>query len=145
LYLASGSTVFSYFADDQALAWTYPEEPQANKLFYAAPSVESDLVIFGDYGVTGSFFSPGVTVSVYAVENINDGGTAPEKWIESGNSEEDIRTAVGDAAKNTLNGWFKNITAGQRLGEIVISVLDDISGTSLQQTISQVEGWIYGG
>jgi hypothetical protein len=72
-------------------------------------------------------------------------GTDIEKWIESGNSEEDIRTAVGDAAKNTLNGWFKNITAGQRLGEIVISVLDDISGTSLQQTISQVEGWIYGG
>ncbi len=90
LYLANGPTVFSYFADNQALAWTYPAETQANKLFYAAPSVQDDRVVFGDYGVTGGFFSPGVTVSVYAVEDTVDGGTPPELWIQSADFNDKI-------------------------------------------------------
>jgi putative ATP-dependent endonuclease of the OLD family len=66
------------------------------------------------------------------------------KWIDNGNSEESIRSAVGIAAKETLSGWFKNISAGERLGKIVTSAFDDINGTPLQKSISQIEGWIYG-
>lgn len=90
VYLANGPTVFSYFADDQALAWTYPAESQANQLFYAAPSIEEDRVIIGDYGVAGGFFSPGVTVSVYALENVEDGGPAPEEWTQSADINDKI-------------------------------------------------------
>jgi hypothetical protein len=71
-------------------------------------------------------------------------GTDINTWIENGNSEESIRSAVGIAAKKTLNGWFKNITAGERLGKIVVSALNDISGTPLNKSICQIEGWIYG-
>lgn len=83
LYLANGPTVYSYFADDQTLAWSYPEKPQASLLFYAAPSVESERVIIGDYGAAGGFLSPSVTVSVYAVEDVDTGGLAPTEWIRS--------------------------------------------------------------
>jgi outer membrane protein assembly factor BamB len=90
LYLANGTTVFSYFADGQKLAWTFPAESKANQQFFAAPSVQEDRVIFGDYGVPGGFFSPGVTVSIYAVENIDDGGAAPEEWVQSADFNDKI-------------------------------------------------------
>jgi outer membrane protein assembly factor BamB len=90
LYLANGTSVSSYFADDQSLAWSYPAEPQANKLFFAAPSIEGDRVIFGDYGVAGGFLSPSVTVSVYAVENVDNGGVAPEEWTQSADINDKI-------------------------------------------------------
>lgn len=90
LYLANGSTVTVYFADNQEIAWSFPAEPKANQQFYAAPSVDDDRVIFGDYGVPGGFLSPGVTVSLYAVENIDDGGAAPEEWVQSADFNDKI-------------------------------------------------------
>lgn len=90
LYLANGSTVFSFFADTQAEAWTFPAEPQANQQFFAAPSKEGDRVVFGDYGVPGGFFSPGVTVSVYAVEDVDDGGSAPQEWVQTADIDDKI-------------------------------------------------------
>ena len=83
LYLADGAEVTAYFADSQQLAWKYPAEAKANLQFYAAPSVQEDRVIIGDYGAAGGVFSPGVTVSVYALENSDNGGTAPELWTNN--------------------------------------------------------------
>ena len=77
-------------------------------------------------------------------KSINALGPDLNKWIANGNSETEIRAAVGDAAKNTLKGWFKNISAGERLGRVVVSALSDIPGSSLQQTVNHIEGWIYG-
>lgn len=71
-------------------------------------------------------------------------GTDIQGWIDEGYSEESIRSVIGVAAKTTLGGWFKNINTGERLGEIVVSALNDISRTPLQKSISQIEGWIYG-
>ena len=77
--------------------------------------------------------------------SITSFGTEIQSWINEGLSKEKIRSAVGAAAKTTLNGgWFKNLNAGERLGEIVVSALDGINGTSLQKPISQIESWIYG-
>jgi hypothetical protein len=50
-------------------------------------------------------------------------GTDINKWIGNDNSEKSIRSAVGIAAKKTLSGWFKNISAGERLGKIVTSAI----------------------
>lgn len=111
LYLANGQSVVSYFAKDQTLAWSYPAEPAATRLFFAAPSVEGDRVIFGDYGVAGGFLSPSVTVSVYAVQNASDGGTAPEEWTQSADINDKIvapplqvgdRVFVGTADNHVL-------------------------------------------
>ena len=123
LYLASGTTVFSYFADDQTLAWTSPAEPKSNQLFYAAPSVEDDLVIFGDYGVAGNVLSlsPGVKVSVYAVEHVDDGGVAPEEWVQSADINDKIVAPplqVGDTVYlGTADNFVLalNATTGERL------------------------------
>ena len=85
LYLADGAEVKAYFAENQQLAWKYPAEAQANLQFYAAPSVQEDRIIIGDYGVAGNILSLdlGVTVSVYALEDTDSGGIAPELWTNS--------------------------------------------------------------
>lgn len=101
LYLADGAEVKAYFADNQQLAWKYPAEAQANLQFYAAPSVQEDRVVIGDYGAAGGFFSPGVVVSVYALENTDSGGTAPELWTNSAEVNDKIVASplqVGDTA-----------------------------------------------
>ncbi|MDX1415343.1 MAG: PQQ-binding-like beta-propeller repeat protein [Candidatus Promineifilaceae bacterium] len=90
LFLANGSTVSAYFADTQELAWTYPAEPNATLLFFAAPSLEGDRVVFGDYGAAGGFFSPSVTVSLYAVENTDSGGVPPEIWVDGEKADDKI-------------------------------------------------------
>jgi len=83
-------------------------------------------------------------ISTKLGKSINSLGAEIGKWIENGNSEEKIRSAVGIAAKKTLKGWFKNINAGERLGATVVSALNDISGTPLYKSINQIESWIYG-
>ncbi|MFN2141008.1 MAG: PQQ-binding-like beta-propeller repeat protein [Candidatus Promineifilaceae bacterium] len=85
LYLANGPTVTAYNAETQTLAWQYPgaDEAKPNLLFYAAPSVMGDRVVFGDYGAAGGMLNPKVTVSVYARENIDNGSTPPELWTAS--------------------------------------------------------------
>ncbi len=68
--------------------------------FYAAPSIEGDRVVFGDYGAAGGFFSPSVTVSIYAVENTDSGGTPPELWVDGEKADDKIVAPplqVGDA------------------------------------------------
>ncbi len=90
VYLANGSTVSAYFVDSQELAWSYPAEPNPSVLFFAAPSVQEERVVFGDYGAAGGFLSPNVTVSIYAVEDTNNGGTPQELWINSEQANDKI-------------------------------------------------------
>ncbi len=99
LYLADGAEVKAYFADTQELAWKYPAEAKASLQFYAAPSVQEDRVIIGDYGAAGGVFSPGVIVSVYALEDTDNGGAASELWINNAKFDDKIVASplqVGD-------------------------------------------------
>ena len=83
LYLANGPAVTAYDAGTQEIAWQFPgpnDEVKNGLQFYSAPSVQEDRVIFGDYGAAGGMLSPKVTVSVYARENVDSGGSAPELW-----------------------------------------------------------------
>ncbi len=68
LYLAYGSGVAAFNADSGQQLWQFPAEPRSNWLFYAPPVADNDQVYLGDYGVTGGFFSPGVTVSVFGLD-----------------------------------------------------------------------------
>ncbi len=63
-------------------------------------------------------------------------------WINTGACTElSIRQAVGFAAKK--HGWFKNVSAGIRLGEIVGSALPSISATPTGKLLGELMKWIY--
>lgn len=68
IYVAYGPGVLAYDVESQRTLWTFPTETRAGLFFYAAPSVQDERVIFGDYGVAGGMFSPTIRVSVYAVD-----------------------------------------------------------------------------
>ena len=88
VYLAFGPRVLAYNPATQAQSWIFPAEASTVQ-FYSAPSAEGDRVVFGDYGRPGGFFSPRVTVSIYAVENV-DSGTPRELWTNSESAADKI-------------------------------------------------------
>lgn len=81
VYLAFGPQVLAFDPEAQSHRWIYPAESSAVH-FYSAPSVAENRVIFGDYGRQGGMFSPRVTTSVYALEDV-DSGAPTELWINS--------------------------------------------------------------
>ena len=81
VYLAFGPRVVAYNPGTQAQSWIFPAEADAVQ-YYSAPSADEGQVVFGDYGRAGGFFSPRVTVSIYAVEN-DDSGTPRPLWTNS--------------------------------------------------------------
>ena len=52
------------------------------------------------------------------------------------------RRAIGAAAKNKTNPWFKDITRSERLAEIIAPCLDQIPNTPLAKTISKLRQWV---
>ncbi len=69
VYLANGPQVLAYDTATQQASWTFPAEPDAGVLFFAAPNYDNGQVVFGNYGRAGGFLSPRVTVSIYALED----------------------------------------------------------------------------
>lgn len=53
-----------------------------------------------------------------------------------------FRRVIGKAAKNKNNPWFKDITRGERLAEIVAPCLDQIPDKPLAKTISSLRQWV---
>ncbi len=54
----------------------------------------------------------------------------------------DFRRAIGKAAKNKNNRWFKGITSGERLAELIAPCLDQIPDKPLAITISALRQWV---
>lgn len=81
VYLAFGPRVLAFDPETQTRNWIFPSESGAVQ-YYSAPSAEEGQVVFGDYGRAGGFFSPRVTVSIYALDNV-DAGVPAELWINS--------------------------------------------------------------
>ena len=69
VYLAYGRGIAAIDVEERRLLWTFPEEGNAALQFFAPPSINEERLVFGDFGQTGGFFSPGPTVSVYALGN----------------------------------------------------------------------------
>ncbi len=67
-YVAFGTSVIAVDIVNEEQVWSFPAEPQANRQFYAAPSVVENDVVVGDYGQSGGILSPGVKVSVFGLE-----------------------------------------------------------------------------
>lgn len=89
VYLANGPQVLAYNTETQQARWTFPPEPSATVLFYAAPNYEGGEVVFGNYGQAGGFLSPRVTVSIYALEDAET-GLPPTLWTNTTSATDKI-------------------------------------------------------
>ncbi|MCB9418352.1 MAG: PQQ-binding-like beta-propeller repeat protein [Ardenticatenaceae bacterium] len=73
VYVAYGPGVIAYNVAEQKQDWFFPQEANRALQFFAAPSVEDGRVIFGDFGVPGGMLSPGIVVTLYALDNTGQG------------------------------------------------------------------------
>ncbi len=89
VYLAHGPGVLSYDVEGRDASWIFPPEPNASLLFFAAPNSDEDQVVFGDYGASGGFLSPSVTVSIYSLPIAASGVVQPE-WTNSDSATDKI-------------------------------------------------------
>jgi hypothetical protein len=55
-----------------------------------------------------------------------------------------FRSALGKAAKNESNSWFKDITRGERVGDLVGECLDKVAAAPLAQGLTGLRQWIDG-
>jgi hypothetical protein len=55
-----------------------------------------------------------------------------------------FRSALGKAAKNEDRPWFKDITRGERLAEILGPSLEKMTGKPLAEGVTALRKWIDG-
>lgn len=120
VYLAYGAGVLAYDVASQSRSWTFPAEASGSLQFYAAPNVENGRVVLSDYGQPGGFFSPNVTVSIYAREDA-DSGVPRELWTNSDVASDKIVAPALQAGDQVFVGTSDNH----------ILALDAVSGSVL--------------
>ena len=69
VYVAYGPQVLAYNVEAQQPLWSFPSEPGGSLFFYAPPSVQDNRVVIGDYGASRGLLSPGIAVTIYALED----------------------------------------------------------------------------
>lgn len=79
VYVSYGPGILAVDVEQRRELWRFPEEQQGQLQFFAAPDVEEGRLFAGDYGASGGFLSPNVTVSIYALDNL-DAGTPTLAW-----------------------------------------------------------------
>ncbi|MEW5871961.1 MAG: AAA family ATPase [Chloroflexota bacterium] len=62
-------------------------------------------------------------------------------WLSQGFSEEQIRAAIGGAAKD--KGWFKRVDKGEKFGIFISQHLIEIPVTDLANKLGELRGWVY--
>lgn len=73
VYVAYGPGVIAYDVAEQTQDWFFPQEANRALQFFATPSVDNGRIIFGDFGVPGGMLSPGVVVTLYALDDSGQG------------------------------------------------------------------------
>lgn len=73
VYVAYGPGVIAYNIENQEQDWFFPREANRALQFFAAPSVDNGRIIFGDFGAAGGMLSPGVVVTLYALDGTGQG------------------------------------------------------------------------
>ena len=99
--------------------------------------VDGAIEVFGEQEVLDA-------ISSVLDQNVRQLGISLADWQSNGMAEETIRKAIGTAAKRTLGGWFKDITAGMHLGRIVADAIPLVSTSPLAVTLKRIEDWVYG-
>lgn len=72
---------------------------------------------------------------------IPKGACKVQAMIASGIAEDAVRKAIGLSAKKCE--WFKDITTGEQLGNVIVKQLAQIPSTPLAKTLAQLEDWVY--
>jgi outer membrane protein assembly factor BamB len=78
VFVAYGPGVVAYDVPNQRQAWTFPQEPSRVPIF-AAPSIQDGQIIVGDFGAPGGFFSTGNVVTIYSLQDVEQ-GTPSVEW-----------------------------------------------------------------
>jgi hypothetical protein len=65
-----------------------------------------------------------------------------KEWLLAGGDEAELRKALGLAAKNK-KGWFKNWTAANELGVLMLSHLMDGPSNDTKSTITDLADWAF--
>ena len=73
VYVAYGPGVIAYDPETQSQTWSFPAEANRALQFFAAPSVQDGRIIIGDFGASGGMLSPGVVVTLYALNDTGQG------------------------------------------------------------------------
>jgi len=60
-------------------------------------------------------------------------------------SEQDVRIALGIAAKSKEGAWYKRVDFAAELGNVIASHLDAIPESDLGKKVSALRGWIFNG
>lgn len=66
VYVANGQRVFAFDVAQQSQVWRFPAD-RSTATFFAAPAVDADGVVLGDYGSSGGMFSPKLIVHLYGL------------------------------------------------------------------------------
>ncbi|MGH9884117.1 MAG: hypothetical protein ACREBE_01210, partial [bacterium] len=62
-------------------------------------------------------------------------------WRALAKSEDDVRNSLGKAAHK--GGWYKNVTHGELVGEVLGAEVRSTPGTLMAQLLTKVEAWLY--
>jgi outer membrane protein assembly factor BamB len=73
VYVAYGPGIMAVDVEERREVWRFPTEQQGQLQFFAAPELAEGRLFAGDYGASGGFLSPNVTVSIYALDNLESG------------------------------------------------------------------------
>lgn len=142
VYVAYGNGVLAVDVIENELLWSYPPEVSATLQFYARPSINDGRIILGDYGASGGFFSPNVTVSIYALDESDD--TISEEWIQNEAVSDKIVAAPIQAEGLVFVGTADNLVLAlePETGEVVWQFEAD---HSIWSTPSYEDGILYVG
>jgi putative ATP-dependent endonuclease of the OLD family len=146
-----------YFGDSDEPLSVSEDELEAQGVFVALWSdnmaieerVSTDLPLPGVQEVIGiatALTNEGqvrVTLEKYIGKKLPNGRLQISEWIEDGIDEATARKAIGTAAKSNDGKWFKNITAGEELGQVIATHLASIPMTPLARTLAVVEEWVH--
>ena len=109
VYVAYGQGVIAADISERQSLWSFPEEEAPGLNFFAAPSINDEQIVFGDYGQSGGFFSPVATVTIYALENNGSSGEQPaELWTRDDVATDRIIASPTQTATQIFVGTADN-------------------------------------
>lgn len=109
VFVAYGPGVLAVDIGEERQLWQFPEETNPGLQFYAPPFVAEEQIVIGDFGASGGLFSPGPTVTVYALENNGSDGSLPSvRWSRDDVADDRIIAAPLQADGKIFVGTSNN-------------------------------------
>ncbi len=82
-------------------------------------------------------------ISANIGQNLVPLGPSLDDWLAASLNDTQIRRAIGKTAKSKGNEWFKDLNAGETLGQIVVAALPAIGDSELAKALTLIEDWAY--